>query len=196
MPRPVDVDAYLAANEHWPDELRRLREIVLSTGLEETVKWGGPCYVHHGRNVVMMGAWKSYFGLWFVQGALLDDPEGVLVNAQKGKTKAMRQWRFTSAKQIRVRAIESYLREAMRLAEEGVEIRPRRRAPVPVPPELEAALAEDDRAREAFASLSPSCRREYCEHVAEAKREATKARRVARILPMIREGAGLHDRYR
>lgn len=51
-------------------------------------------------------------------------------------------------------------------------------------------------AKKAFDALSPGKRREYADHVAEAKRDDTKARRVEKILPMIRSGVGLHDRYR
>ena len=40
---------------------------------------------------------RDYVGLWFYQGALLSDPQQVLINAQTGRTKASRQWRYTSA---------------------------------------------------------------------------------------------------
>jgi uncharacterized protein YdeI (YjbR/CyaY-like superfamily) len=39
---------------------------------------------------VGIGGFKSYFGLWFHQGALLTDKAGVLINAQEGRTKALR----------------------------------------------------------------------------------------------------------
>ena len=72
-------------------------------GLEETVKWGGPVYVADGKNIVGLGAFKSYFALWFFQGALLADQEKVLVNAQEGRTKALRQWRFENKREIKTR---------------------------------------------------------------------------------------------
>ena len=71
-----------------------------------------------------------------------------------------------------------------------------RNKPVDVPPELLAALAKRPKVRKAFDSLTKGKQREYAEHIAEAKREATKASRLEKILPMIEAGAGLHDKYR
>lgn len=119
MPRYRTVDEYFEGNECWPSEVRRLRGVLQSTPLEETLKWGGPCYTYRGKNVVGLGAFRSYFGLWFFQGAALDDPEGVLVNAQPGKTKHLRQWRMTSNADIRPAVIRHYIDEAIRLAAGG-----------------------------------------------------------------------------
>ena len=57
---------------------------------------------------------------------------------------------------------------------------------VTVPPELAAALEGDPQARTRFEALSPTHRREYAAWVAEAKREETKARRVADTLTKLR----------
>ncbi|MCB1184362.1 YdeI/OmpD-associated family protein [bacterium] len=196
MAKLGDIEAYIAAHPAWAASLTTLREVLCREGLEETIKWGSPVYCLAGRNVVGLGAFKSYVGLWFFQGALLDDPDGVLVNAQEGKTRAQRQWRFGPADRIPRTKVRAYVREAMENQRRGREIRPERGRPVDVPAELAAALAADPSAAGAFAALSAGCRREYAEHVAEAKREETRRRRVAKILPLIREGAGLNDRYR
>ncbi len=129
------VDDYIAQADRWRDEIARLRAILLDVGLEETVKWGNPCYTLDGRNVVGIGAFKSCFGLWFFQGALLADPAKRLVNAQPGKTRAMRQWRMQSAADIRPRLVRQYASEAAELAARGREIRPRRRPAASLPPE-------------------------------------------------------------
>src|SRR5215510_5049650 len=50
---------------------------------------------------------------------------------------------------------------------------------VTVPDDLQAALADDRGAREAFEKLSYTHRREYVEWIEEAKRPETRARRVA-----------------
>ena len=71
MPAAKSVDEVLANARYFPDEQARLRRILLATPLEETVKWGGPCYTCQGKNVVGIGGFKAYFGLWFFQGALL-----------------------------------------------------------------------------------------------------------------------------
>ncbi len=167
-----------------------------STKLEETVKWGGPCYVYDGKNVVGMGAFKSYVGLWFHQGALLSDPNNVLINAQEGKTKALRQWRFESKKEIKSRGIKAYVKEAIELQKQGSEIKPTRQKSVTVPAQLHSALTKNRKAKAGFASRTPGKQREYAEYIAEAKREEMKVKRLAKIIPMIVDGAGLNDKYR
>ena len=181
--------------EPWSAELARLRAILQETPLEETIKWGAPCYTANGKNVVGMAAFKAYFGLWFHQGALLADEAGVLINAQEGKTKALRQWRFASAKEIKPRIIKRYVREAIALAAEGRSIKPERQKPLSIPAELSDALARSKKSSTAFASLSKGKQREYADYIAEAKREETKLKRVDKILPMIAAGQGLHDKY-
>jgi hypothetical protein len=59
---------------------------------------------------------------------------------------------------------------------------------VRVPADLRAALAEDPAAKEAFAALSYTHRREYVEWVEEAKRPETRARRVAGTVERVRQG--------
>lgn len=58
MQRYKTVDAYIQGAEQWQEELIRLREILISTQLEETVKWGGPCYTYQGKNDVGMSAFR------------------------------------------------------------------------------------------------------------------------------------------
>lgn len=196
MKRFTSVDDYIDHAEHWQDELRTLREILQATDLEETVKWGAPCYTYDDKNVVGLGAFKSYVGLWFHQGALLEDPEGVLINAQDGKTKAQRQWRFESAKQIKARPIKAYVKEAIGLVRDGKEMKADRSKPVVIPPELAAAFKKDKKAKAAFDNLTKGKQREYADHVADAKRDTTRLSRVEKIMPMITKGVGLHDKYR
>lgn len=189
------VDEYIENAVKWQKGLRKLRRVLLASGLDETIKWGAPCYTRGGKNVVGLAAFKSYFGLWFHQGAMLPDPEHVLINAQAGKTKAMRQWRFTT-EATDSKLVASYLRAAIEIQDRGELIAPERGRPVDIPLELRRALKADPGAKSAFDKLTLGKRREFAEHVAEAKRADTKARRIEKILPMIRSGVGLQDKYR
>jgi uncharacterized protein YdeI (YjbR/CyaY-like superfamily) len=60
---------------------------------------------------------------------------------------------------------------------------------IEVPADLADALADDAAARAAFDRLSYTHRREYGEWIAEAKRRATRARRVAETVERVRTGA-------
>ncbi|MCT1396412.1 YdeI/OmpD-associated family protein [Microbacterium sp. p3-SID338] len=57
---------------------------------------------------------------------------------------------------------------------------------VEVPPALAAALDADPAVRAAFDALSPSARKEHARAVAEAKQEATRERRIAKIVESLR----------
>lgn len=188
MRKASSAEDFLANAPAWNEELGQLREILLSTGLEETIKWGTPVYCLDGKNVVGITGFKAYFGLWFFQGALLKDPKQRLVNAQEGRTKAQRQWRFQSAAEIDRKLILSYVREAIALAEAGTEIKPDRDKPLEIPSELEAALKRNAKARRIFETMSKSCRREYAEYISEAKKPETRQRRLDKIMPMIEAG--------
>jgi uncharacterized protein YdeI (YjbR/CyaY-like superfamily) len=196
MKRARSVDEYIATAEQWQGELQRLREILQGTALTEEVKWGAPCYTWRGKNVVGIGGFKSYFGLWFHQGALLPDDAGVLINAQEGRTKALRQWRMSSASDIKPRLIRRYVKEAIANIGAGREIRAERSKAILAPDELHNALRRYKGATAAFRELRPGLQREYADYVTGAKRDETKQRRIEKILPMIVAGKGLNDKYR
>ena len=196
MQRFKTVSDYLAGHGEWRPLLDRLRAVMNESGLEETVKWGAPCYTLNGKNLVGLVAFKDFVGIWFHQGALLRDERGVLVNAQEGRTKAMRQWRLRSEDEIDEGLLRAYVKEAIENQRQGREIKADRNKPLQIPDELARALSEHHDARERFDALSLGKRREYADHIAEAKREETRSRLIEKIMPMILAGHGLHDKYR
>ena len=196
MKRFSSVEEYIEGHPQWSDKLMQLREIVLSTGLEEAVKWGAPIYTCEGKNVVGIGAFKSYVGLWFHQGVFLSDPAQKLLNAQEGKTKALRQWRFNPDEDLEVELIRSYVEEARRNQLDGKEIKPAQGKPLVIPDELKQALAGNPALNSSFESFSLSKQREFTEYIGQAKRAETRQKRLEKCLPMIEQGVGLNDKYR
>ncbi len=196
MKRYKTVDDYISNAGDWQSALEQLRGILHSTPLVEEVKWGAPCYTHDGKNVVGLAAFKGWVCLWFHQGALLKDPSKVLVNAQEGKTKALRQWRMTSARDIKPGIIKRYVKEAIGLVDAGKEIKPARGKAIAMPDELGTAMRRYKGATAGFRSLTPGKQREYTEYIATAKRDDTKQKRIDKVLPMIAAGIGLNDKYR
>ena len=190
------VETYLNKHEQWRKILTKFREILLSTELEETIKWGAPVYMIDGKNVVGMGAFKSYVGLWFFQGSFLKDQAGILINAQDGKTKALRQLRFTSEDEINFSLIKSYIAEAIQNQKAGKELKADTNKPLIIPEELKSVLDSDDDLKHRFENFTPGKQREFADHISEAKQEATRIKRVQKIIPMIKAGTGLNDKYR
>jgi len=198
MKTNIAVDEYIQKQPRWQSALKRLREIVLSLPFEETVKWGGPVYTLDGKNLIGLGAFKSYVGIWFFQGALLADKHRKLINAQENKTRAMRQWRFNSEEEIQASAatIKAYLREAIELHRQGKSIKALRNKPLSIPEKLAARLSQNPALKTNFETLSKSRQREYAEYISDAKREATQQKRLEKVIPMILNGVGLNDKYR
>jgi uncharacterized protein YdeI (YjbR/CyaY-like superfamily) len=190
-------EEFILDNPGWKDELTLLRSVFLSAKVEETIKWGIPVYVSHGSNITGMAAFKSYVGIWFYQGALLDDYAGKLINAQEGVTKALRQWRFTSLKEIEESqvVIVDYVQQAIQNQEEGKAIKSAKNKPLILPLELQQALSRDESLRLGFEALSLSKRRDFAGHVESAKRAETRFARLQKIIPMILRGEGLNDKY-
>ena len=166
--------------------------------MSETIKWGAPVYTFGGKNIVGIGGFKSYVGIWFFQGALLNDKKKKLINAQEGKTKALRQWRFNSVKEIEAesKTIKQYLKEAILNQKQGKEIKPERKKLLEIPKELNDFIKKDKKVKESFNSLSLSKQIEYAEYISEAKRDETKLKRLLKIALIILKGKGLNDKYR
>ena len=190
-------DDYFEKEHPYQIGIKLLREIALSTELEETVKWGAPVYTIQNKNVLGIMAFKSHFGLWFFNGVFLSDPENVLENAQEGKTKAMRHWKFTSVEGLDKSLIREYIQEAIENQKRGLTVKPERKSAEVVMPELlKKALTGKVALMEQFEGLSAYKQREYCEYIDTAKQEKTKLSRLEKILPMIKEGIGMNDKYR
>lgn len=197
MKKIHSVEEYIETNEHFSDALTILRNIINSTGLNEAIKWSAPVYDLKGKNVVGIGAFKNHFCIWFFNGVFLKDKDNLLINAQEGKTKALRQMRFESIKDINKNAVLAYVNEAIDNQKAGKEIKPNRsKKETIIPQELKSELDKNTALANSFNTLSPSKQREYCEHIATAKREATKLSRLEKIKPMILQGVGLHDKYK
>ena len=182
-------------NNNWTEELNLLKEIIAQTELVETTKWGGPVYVLNGKNVVGIGGFKSYFGIWFYNGVFLKDEKKVLVNAQEGVTKALRQWRFNAIEEVNEKEVFAYIQEAIANEKVGKVIKPTTKKTV-TSSEFQQELDSNVTLAEAFQKFSVAKQREFHEYVEEAKREPTKLSRIEKIKPMILENIGLNDKYK
>lgn len=196
MYKAKSVDQYIQNQPDWVDAIAKLRKVLLELDLEETIKWGGPVYMHGKKNIVSIGGFKSFVSLWFYQGALLKDEKGLLINAQEGVTKAQRQMRFHNADEINTAVVKTYILEAIENQKAGREIKANTSKPLIIPEELERALISQSKLRSSFEALSLSKRREYAEYISSAKRPETKLNRLQKITPLILAGVGLSDKYR
>jgi uncharacterized protein YdeI (YjbR/CyaY-like superfamily) len=180
--------------DRWEAEIAEMRRVLAGCAMKEERKWGSPTYTVDGKNIVILQAFKEYFGLGFFQGALLKDPKKVLV--QLGQVQAGRVMKFTSAKEIKTKAatIKAYVREAIAVEKAGLRVKPKKTSDYPVPEELTARFRKDARFKRAFEALTPGRQRSYLYHFAAAKQSATRAARIEKAMPAIFEGRGFLER--
>lgn len=178
----------------WVQAQTDLRRILLDMGLSEHVKWGHPCYMHAGRNICIMGAFRDNMRLSFMNAALMKDPEGIL-ERQGPNTQTPDMIRITDNAQVAAMepVIRAYLREAMDYAERG--ILPEKVArDLTLPDELVEAMDSDPDLAEAFHALTPGRQKSYVIALASAKTAATRVNRIAKYRPHILAGKGALER--
>ncbi|ESU28771.1 hypothetical protein FLJC2902T_13670 [Flavobacterium limnosediminis JC2902] len=184
-------------NNQWAEEMDFLKSLIAKTELEEMTKWGGSVYTINTKNVVGVGGFKSYVAIWFFNGVFLKDEKKVLVNANEGVTKALRQWRFSSKEELlkNEKLILKYMNEAIANEKAGISKKPEKKEAI-ISELLEAEFKNDKTLAKAFDTFSPYKQREFLEYIETAKQEKTKLTRIEKIKPMILEGIGLNDKYR
>lgn len=183
-------------HDQYADITEKLEQIVSKTDLVKEFKWGGDIYTYNGKNVLAFSGFKNHYSLWFHNGVFLNDKAKVLMSANEGKTKALRQWRFKTITDLNEKLIEEYIKEAILIAKEGKELIIEKTSPIEPHGILKDALDEDTVFYQAFFALTPGRRKDYIEYINEAKQEKTKISRVEKIKPLILEGKGLHDKYK
>lgn len=182
--------------EKWSEELGILANIISKHPLKKAIKWGAEVFTYNGRNVVSYGGFKNHFTLWFYNGVFLKDKYKTLINAQEGKTKSLRQWRFTSKDEINEKKIDAYIKEAIEIEKKGLRVQPERFIPLPVPDLLAKELKMSKALKAGFEKLTPGRQKEYISYINEAKQEQTKLNRLEKIKPMIKNGTGLNDKHK
>ncbi|MDR6300417.1 YdeI/OmpD-associated family protein [Mesonia maritima] len=191
------VEDFIEKHSHWKNELSQLRTFLNSfPEFEETVKWGAPTYTVNKKNVIGLGAFKNHYALWFFNGSLLKKNTELLVNTQEGKTKALRQIRFNKDEKPKLDTLKKYIEEAIQLQLDGKKVEINKSKPLNIPPELIQKLKEDRETKLAFEKLTKGKQREFADYISEAKCDITKQKRLEKIIPLIKNGVGLNDKYR
>lgn len=190
------IDAYVARSAEFARPiLIRLRELVHAAcpEVEETLKWSAPAFIHKGKILCGMAAFKQHaaFNIW----------HGALVVGKDVGDAGMGQFgRLTRVADLPgKREMTGYLKQAMKLIDDGVKAPPSRSAaekpPATVPDDLAAALKKNRKAQATFDGFPPSQRREYVEWLTSAKREDTRARRLEQAVEWMAEGKRRNWKY-
>ncbi len=191
--RDPRVDAYIAKSGDFAKPiLKRLREIVHSAvpGAAETLKWGAPYFDYRGP-ICGMAAFKRHCAFVFWKDTLVVANPSDEAMGQLGRIESLDDLPPK-------KTLDAWLKKAARLNEQGVKaprsVRPPK-PPVKVPSDLRKALTKNARARAAFEGFSPSHRREYVEWIEDARRDETRAKRLATAIEWMAEGKSRNWKY-
>jgi uncharacterized protein YdeI (YjbR/CyaY-like superfamily) len=189
-----DVEFYFRDADKWHDEYVKLRAIALDCNLNEELKWGNPCYTYNNRNVVLIHGFKEYCAFLFFKGALLKDPDGLLIQ-QTENVQAARQIRFTSVKEIvkLEKKLKAYIFEAVEVEKAGLKITLKKTSDYKIPDEFQARFDEIPALKTAFQSLTQGRQRAYLFYFSQPKQSKTREARVEKCIPDILRGKGLND---
>ena len=182
------------STKRWAVGLAELRRLALGAGLVEMVKWGHPCYMHAGRNILIFGAFRENYRLTFFNASLMKDPEAVM-EKQGAFTRRPDMIRFTTNAQVDEMApvLLAYIAEAKGYAQAGIRA-PRTASEIEAPEELVEALDSDPELAEAFNNLTPGRQKSYLINLNSAKTTATRTKRIIGFRSKILAGMGALDR--
>jgi uncharacterized protein YdeI (YjbR/CyaY-like superfamily) len=188
------VDWYFDKAEKWQEEVRKLRTIILDCGLSEELKWGKPCYTLGKDNIVLIHTFKEYCALLFMKGALLKDPQSLLIQ-QTENVQSARQIRFSNLREIikLESTIKAYVKEAIEVEKAGLEIDFKKTKEFTIPEEFQQQLDKNAFLKSAFEELTPGRQRGYLLYFSGAKQSKTREARVEKCMPRILDGLGLDD---
>ena len=186
-----EVDGYLRKAKKWQEEMKKLRRISLDCGLTEELKWDKPCYTFQESNIVIIQGFKEFCALLFPQGALLNDPNGIL---KQFGWQAARRIPFTNVRELLEMEpiLKAYIHEAIEAEKAGLEVNFNKN-PEPIPEELQNKLDEIPALKAAFAALTPGRQRGYILYFSRAKQSKTRESRVEKCMRQILKGKGLND---
>jgi uncharacterized protein YdeI (YjbR/CyaY-like superfamily) len=191
------IDAYIAKSADFAKPiLKHLRKIVHAgcPEVEETLKWSMPHFDYKG---VMCGmaAFKQHcvFGFW--KESLIFDSGKIAEKTAMGSFGCIKSLADLPSEKTLV----GYVKKAAALNDAGIKApgrtKPKKREPLDVPDDFDAALKKNAKARKTFENFPPSKRREYLEWVTEAKREETRGERLATSIKWLAEGKARHWKY-
>ena len=196
MARDPRIDAYIERAAPFAQPiLTQVRELVHEAcpQVEETIKWGMPTFVHAGGILCGMAAFKQHasFGFW---------KHALVVGEGQPRDGMGSYGKMTSLQDLPPKkTLLAHVRKAMKLNEDGVKSPAARKAAPKPPPEapddLLAALKKNKAAKATFDAFPPSCKRDYIEWIVEAKREETRAKRLAQAVEWMAEGKRRNWKY-
>lgn len=192
MTRDPRIDAYIERAKPFARPiLAAIRDRVHAAfpSVREDLKWGHPAFLKEDKILLGMAAFKAHAAINFWRAGELGIATNLEAMGQAGRLTAVEELPGD---------LERWVAAAAALADSRPARRVPKHPPRPAPdlhPQFAAALDRSPTAKAAFDSFAPSHRREYCEWIAEAKRDETRARRIDQAIGWLAEGKKRNWKY-
>jgi len=186
MARIQAVDDYIARQAGFAQPiLAHVREVVHRAlpEAEEALKWGVPYFMVNGKNAVGMAAFKAH--------------ASVIVCSDERAGGGMGNYgKLTSLNELPSDAtLMSAFRASATKVQDPKARKPRPKPMLDLPDDLAEAISNTAGAQSVFDQFTDAQRRDYIEWIVSAKREATRAKRVAAAAKWIGEGKRRNWKY-
>jgi len=198
--RIAAVDAYIRRAQPFARPiLAHVRDVVHAgcPEVEEAIKWSMPHFLYQGM-FCYMAAFKAHAGFGFYKHeSLAKDPRAP---AGMSRESMGSFGRLTALDELPPRRVLVALVRLARKLSDGRAMAPGRTGPAPrkpvrAPAALLAALKRNRAALATWKGFTPGRRREYAEWIAEAKTDATRAKRLATAIEWMAEGKARNWKY-
>ena len=151
--------------------------------VEEAIKWGMPHFVYKRKNLAAMAPFKAHCAVIIHGVGRQGEPGGM---GSYGKVSSLAD--LPADAELKARLLE---RKARIDAGNTAPMSPRPKASqkpvIPMPDDLAAALDSNTAAKAGFEGFSPSARWDYLDWITSAKRDETRAKRIAEAVGWIAE---------
>jgi uncharacterized protein YdeI (YjbR/CyaY-like superfamily) len=137
---------------------------------------------------------KEYCALLFFKGALLNDPDDILIQQTKN-VQAARQIRFTNVREIveMQPIVKAYIYEAIEVEKAGLKVPLKKTSEFTIPEEFQKKLDKTPALKRAFKALTPGRQRAYILYFSAPKQSKTREARIEKYMQQIFSGKGLND---
>jgi len=176
-------EAFAKFDGEIADILHDIRSLIHSSdvGLTETWKWG-PGFEKDGTLLVGLWGFKKHVSLVFYRGSEMTDKHKLFNDGFDNAHNRM--IKFSSLSELNAKKVLDYIKESTKVAGKPM---PKVERAFVIPAELNGQFKKQKRASAFYETLSPACKREYCNYVGEAKQEATRMRRAQKVIEALKE---------
>jgi uncharacterized protein YdeI (YjbR/CyaY-like superfamily) len=186
------IDDYINSRAPFAKEivalLRKLIHVADSEIMED-FKWNVPVFSKK-KLVCGLAAFQKHVSITFFKGAEMNDKHQLF--SGDCSAKHIRTIKFTSISEINENQLLDYFREAFSLSETGAK-KIETNKEIEIPELLQDALNKNKLAKKNFENMAYTYRKEFALHISGAKQEATKLKRLEKVILNLEKNLKMHE---